>query len=377
MRLRSILFSHTILLFFPILCLGFMVGCGPGESPENPEITADSEKALSPSGLEDRVVVYSPHGKEILTDFQQRFEAAYPGTTVEWLYLSSQQCLERVRNEKQNPGADIWWGAGHTTFMAAAEEGLLAPYKPSWAGEVKPDHHDPQDRWYACFLSPEIIFYNHQILSASEAPADWADLADPKYNDRLLVRFPPQSDTMRAILFGMIDRSVKETGSADRAFEWMLQVDANTKEYLSGGEQVFRKMAQRVGSISMWTLSDIMLQRSKYEYPFEIVYPTSGSPVILDGIAKVANCAHPKAAEAYYEFVTSTESAVALANEPYYRISTRNDLPADRLPAWMSDLRYEEQDLDWDLYVKNMADWMKRWTEQVNGQGDAHRESGS
>jgi len=344
--------------------LSFAIGCS------QPETESDSpQTAQSDSGLEEKVVVYSPHGKEILGEFKELFEKAHPGTIVEFLYLSSQQCLERVRNEKANPLADVWWGASHTTFMTAAEEDLLEPYSPSWADQIEDYQHDPDNRWHATFLSPEIIFYNSDTVSAEEAPKDWPDLADPKYNDRLVLRFPPPSDTMRAIFFGIIDRSIKETGNEKQAFEWMKGVDANTKDYLSGGEQVFRKMAQRVGDISMWTLSDIMLQKSKYNYPFEIVYPSSGSPVILDGIALVKGSKHPEAAKAYYEFVTSTTSAARLANEPYYRIPTRKDIPEEDLPEWMGNLQYTPQELDWDLYREKMKDWMSRWDMEIKGQG--------
>ncbi len=351
-------------LFLALLPMILVSGCS------KPEVEVGSRsESKSESGLEEKVVVYSPHGKEILGEFKELFEKEHPGTIVEFLYLSSQQCLERVRNEKANPLADVWWGASHTTFMTAAEEDLLDPYSPSWADQIEAYQHDPEDRWHASFLSPEIIFYNSDKVTEEEAPKDWSDLADPKYDDRLILRFPLPSDTMRTIFFGMIDRSIKETGDAEKAFEWMNGVDANTKDYLNGGEQVFRKMAQRVGDISMWTLSDIMLQKSKYDYPFEIVYPSSGSPVILDGIAVVKNGKHPEAAKAYYEFVTSTTSAARLANEPYYRIPTRKDIPEEDLPDWMGDLQYTPQELDWDLYREKMNDWMSRWDTEIKGQG--------
>ncbi|MCA9440297.1 MAG: extracellular solute-binding protein [Candidatus Omnitrophica bacterium] len=356
--------SKNRFLTLVLLSLLIASGCGQNESGTEPGAGKQAD-----SGLEDKVVVYSPHGKEILGEFKELFEKEHPGTTVEFLYLSSQQCLERVRNEKVNPLADVWWGASHTTFMTAAEEGLLEPYAPTWANRVGQEQHDAEDRWYATFLSPEIIFYNADTVSADEAPTDWMDLADPKYKDRLILRFPIPSDTMRTIFFGIIDRSLKGTGDVEKAFEWMKGVDANTKEYLNGGEQVFRKMAQRVGDISMWTLSDIMLQKSKYDYPFEIVYPQSGSPVILDGIALVKGCQHPEAAKAYYEFVTSTTSAARLANEPYYRIPTRKDIPEKDLPDWMGDLQYTSQELDWDLYREKMNDWMQRWDTEIKGQG--------
>lgn len=214
-----------------------MTGCGGG----------DGQPRITPLGLEDKVIIYSPHGKEILGEFKQRFEAQYPGTTVDFLYLPSQQCLERVRNERQNPLADVWWGAGHTTFMVAAKEGLLESYKPTWADQVGSSQHDPQDFWYPTFLSPEIIFYNSDLILPEKAPTDWDDLADPRYKDQVLLRYPIPSDTMRAIFFGKIQHSVKQTGNEEDAFEWMLEVDRNVKEYLSGGSCCSVKWRNRWG----------------------------------------------------------------------------------------------------------------------------------
>lgn len=324
---------------------------------------------MTPLDLEEKVVVYSPHGKEILGEFKDRFEAQYPGTQVDFLYLPSRECLERVRNERQNPLADVWWGAGHTTFMTAATEGLLESYKPSWADQVSPDQHDSQDRWYPTFLSPEIIFYNSDLISPEQAPLDWEDLADPRYKDQVLLRYPIPSDTMRAIFFGKIQRSVQQNGNEEDAFEWLLEVDRNVKEYLSSGELLFRKVAQRVGAVSVWTLSDIMLQKSRYQYPFEVVFPESGCPVILDGIGLVQGAAHPKAARAYYEFVTSASSAICLAGDPFHRIPARDGLPRESLPEWMRTLNYTTQPLDWNIYLAHMNEWMQRWDEQVRGQG--------
>ncbi|MCG3196575.1 MAG: hypothetical protein GHCLOJNM_01051 [bacterium] len=359
--------SHRLALLGAWILTFTLVGCGGG--PPAPEGGPSAQSSTTSHGLENKVVVYSPHGKEILGEFKDRFEQTYPGTTVDFLYLPSQQCLERVRNERQSPQADVWWGAGHTAFIQAASEGLLARYRPTWSDQVSHACRDSLDRWYASFLSPEIIFYNRDLVEPNEAPTDWGDLADPKWEGQILLRFPIPSDTMRAIFFGIISRSLAETGGVEKAFEWMKGVDANTKEYVSGGELLFRKMAQRLGSLSVWTLSDIMLQKSQYDYPFEVVFPRSGSPVILDGIALVAGSPHPKAAAAYYEFVTSISSAVRLASHPYYRISTRRDVPRESLPEWMRNLEYESQPLDWGLYMAKMNEWMRRWDEEIKGQG--------
>ena len=56
------------------------------------------------------LIVYSPHGKELLEYFEKAFEKAHPDIDVQWVDMGSQEVLERVRAEKPNPQADVWFG---------------------------------------------------------------------------------------------------------------------------------------------------------------------------------------------------------------------------------------------------------------------------
>ena len=89
------------------------------------------------------LIVYSPHGKELLGEFEKKFESANPSVDVRWLDMGSQDVLDRVRSEKANPQADVWWGAPSTMFSQAEKEGLLDPFKPSWADQVDADARSP------------------------------------------------------------------------------------------------------------------------------------------------------------------------------------------------------------------------------------------
>ena len=43
-----------------------------------------------------KLVVYSPHGKEMLSEFEKQFEAAHPNIDVQWLDMGSQEVFDRV-----------------------------------------------------------------------------------------------------------------------------------------------------------------------------------------------------------------------------------------------------------------------------------------
>src|SRR5690606_37650362 len=88
------------------------------------------------------VVVYSPHGRELLETFEAQFEEANPDIDIQWLDMGSQEVLDRLRSERANPQADVWWGAPSPMFVTATGQDLLAPFSPSWAGALPADSKD-------------------------------------------------------------------------------------------------------------------------------------------------------------------------------------------------------------------------------------------
>ena len=98
-----------------------------------------------------KLLIYTPHGQDMLRDFVARYKKIHPEVDVQFLDMGSREILERVRAERNRPQADLWWGAAHTTFQTAADENLLTPYRPSWADKVPDFARDSQDRWYGTY----------------------------------------------------------------------------------------------------------------------------------------------------------------------------------------------------------------------------------
>ena len=84
------------------------------------------------------VVLYSPHGRDQLLLLEHAFEATHPGIDVRWLDMGSQEILDRLRFERVNPQADVWFGGPTTIFDRGIRDSLLAPYRPAWAVHVGP-----------------------------------------------------------------------------------------------------------------------------------------------------------------------------------------------------------------------------------------------
>jgi iron(III) transport system substrate-binding protein len=312
------------------------------------------------------LIVYSPHGKELLTEFEKRFEAQYPGTDVRWLDMGSQDALDRVRSERANPQADVWWGAPSTMFSQAEKEGLLDAYRPMWWDKVVTEARSKNDFWYGTFQTPEVIAYNSKALKREEVPQDWDDLIDPRWRGKFVMRDPLASGTMRAIYSAAILRKMGPDQSPEPGYEWLRKLDANTKEYAVNQTILMQKLGRQEAILTLWDMPDIELQKSQYGFPLDYVIPKSGTPVLTDAIAIVKGSKHRKDAEAFYDFVNTEESLIFAANQ-FYRIPSRTDIRTNRLPEWMRNLTIPKMQMNWDLVEAKSQEWMEHWDSYIRG----------
>jgi len=317
------------------------------------------------------VVVYSPHGRDLLELVERTYEAANPGVDVRWLDMGSQEVYDRLRSERANPQADLWFGGPDTIFARAAADGLLAPYRPSWADALPPGSHGEGDLFFGVYRTLPVIVYNEKALAPEEIPGDWEDLLDARHRGRILIRDPIASGVLRT-LFGMVlARSVASTGSPEAGFDWLARLDVQTKEYVANPALMHEKLLRQEGAITLWELTDTLLERRRGA-PFGYRFASSGTPVIDDSIALVAGAPHREAAVALLEWLGG-EEALALAAERVFRIPARTDLPPERLPAWarealaaMTPAVYDEA-----LVAREINAWMARWDRTVRGRGGA------
>jgi iron(III) transport system substrate-binding protein len=315
------------------------------------------------------VVLYSPHGRDQLTLLEQAFEAERPDIDIRWLDMGSQEILDRLRFERVNPQADVWFGGPTTTFDLGVKDSLLQPYRPVWADKVGPNGIGPDDLYYPAYRTPAVIAYNAKVVRSAEAPHDWDEVLDPRWRGKIVIRDPMASGTMRAIWGLILVRSIRETGDTGRGMAWLRRLDASTRTYALNPAILDAKLARAEGLVTLWDLPDILIGMSK-GLPFGYTFPRSGTVVIDDAIGLVRGSRHPEAARAFIDYVGGIEAQLLAAAE-VFRLPARHDLPADRVPLWVSEVEADMAvaPMDWDLLAKQGVAWMGYWDRHVRGSG--------
>src|SRR5499426_481178 len=88
---------------------------------------------------------------------------AKTGINVNFIRLSTGELVARATAEKNNPRADVIWGAPGDGFAAAKEAGILEPYRPpTWdrlAAELK-----DRDAAYTAVAKNTLVFMSNAKL---------------------------------------------------------------------------------------------------------------------------------------------------------------------------------------------------------------------
>lgn len=326
--------------------------------------------ALSACGeSREPLVVYSPHGRDLLVLSERVFESRNPRVDLRWLDMGSQDVLDRIRSERANPQADIWFGAPSTMFHSAAGESLLVAYRPPWAEAVPSRARGEGDFYFAIYETPAVIAYNSAAVSRDVAPRDWNDVLAPRWRGEVIIREPLGSGTMRSIFGMIILRGLAATGDTAWGFDWLRRLDGQTKEYVFSPALLHQKLVRQEGLVTLWDLPDILLEQDKGS-PFGFTLPTSGTPVIEDAVAIVRGTRRLAAAQRFVDWVGSVEAQLLAARQTY-RLPARTDLPGDSLPQWARDVKASlvPADMDWDLLSERGQEWMLYWDRQVRRRG--------
>lgn len=307
------------------------------------------------------LIVYSPHGPEILKLAKAELQKEIPDADVEWQFLGAEEIYAKIAQQDGRTPADLWWGGPQFTFIQAAAKNLFVPYKPSWSAAVTAADHDDQDFWYGDMQTPLSIFYAKDAVKPADLPADWDDLLSPKFTGKLVVRYPMESGTMRALYAALIERQLAKKKSLPEALQWMARLDKQVAQFVPHSKVMFSAVAKGVTPYGFWNVAEIAM-KGKQGFPVETVFPSSGMPILLDCIALLRRVGteHPYARK-FYEIVTSKTFAEKLVGAPFFRAPVRTDMAANIRPAYLDDKRFKVMPVDWRRVAAEGSDWLKSW----------------
>lgn len=151
-------------------------------------VGAQSEKLIEAAKKEGSVVFYGSVSTNEMQVLTGAFEKKYPFIKVQTYRAGSDTLLEKILIETRagRYSADVY-NLRSFTASVLVQKGLLAKYVSPYSEFYKEGFKDPQGHWTSFYMNPATIGYNTKLLSPDQAPKDWSDLLDPKWEGQMIM----------------------------------------------------------------------------------------------------------------------------------------------------------------------------------------------
>lgn len=230
------------------------------------------------------------------------FEAANPGITVNFVRLSSGEALTRLRNEKDNPQFDIWWGGPIDSFVAAKNEGLLQQYdSPGYADIIDPAKMaDPDKHWAGIYVGS--LGFATNTESGVTPPESWDDLLKPELTGNILIAHPSSSGTSYTTLCTRLQMLGEEAG-----WEWMGDFAGNVLQYTKSGAAPAKFVGQGEAAVGVVFSHDIVAEIENGS-PLVLTFPKEGTGYEIGGMGILKGAKHLDAAQKWFDWALKPET---------------------------------------------------------------------
>ena len=309
----------ALAMIFGLVACGNKDGGNTGGGTEEPATVAGFEgleDLIAAAKEEGELVVYGSCEEVYLAAACEHFEELF-GIKVQYQRLSTGEVKAKIEEEKGNPSADVWFGGTTDPYNEAVVAGLLEPYAALHASHLIDDtYRDADGNWYGIYKGILGFMANTDELArlGIDAPQDWADLLDPKYQGLIWLSNYNTAGTAKLVVNTMIQKY-----GHDEGIKYLVDLDKNIQVYTKSGSGPSKNVGTGECVVGIGFLHDGITQIADNGYKnVQLIIPSSGTSFEVGATAIFKGCAHPNAAKLWIEYALSPECVeLAAQNESY------------------------------------------------------------
>jgi len=222
--------------------------------------------------------------------------------------------------------------------------------------------YDPENKYTVPYTWGTVgIIYNETMVD--EPITSWSAMFDEKYAGQVLMINNSRDALMAALC--KLGYSINTTDEAqlEEAFDLLKTAKDNGVYQAFVMDQVFQKMEGGNAAIAMYYAGDYLTMLENNEN-LRFVVPEEGSNWFVDAMCVLKTAQHKTEAEAWINFIASTESQ--LKNMDYIWYASPNAEALEGYPAYYQDLYEEELDEDTYNILVAPADVLSRCELYIN-----------
>ena len=334
-----------------VMCMSLLAGCGTSNSEE---ISSDISKE-TPKELTMYIGVVEQQALVIAKEFEKE-----TGIKVNFVRMSGGETMGRIRAEKENPKASVWYGGPADSFIAAKKEGLLYKYASPNAEIIPDQFKDKEGYWtgiyqgYLGFVCDGRYFEENNL----ELPTSWDDLLKPEFKGRIIVANPGSSGTAYTLLSTM----VQLRGEKD-ALEYMAKLDKQIKQYTKSGSAPAKNAALGEAAIGITFIHNGIRHMEEGFSNIKLSVPTEGTGYEVGSVAILNGAPELEAAKIFVDWsLTKKCQEFGQQNGSYQFLTNPNANPPEKaLP--FKDTNLINYDLEWSGENRNRL--VEAWSEAI------------
>jgi len=234
----------------------------------------------------------------------QAFEKA-TGIKTQYVRMSGGEIYARIKAERQNPQASVWYGGGSLTFIEAANDGLLENYISPNAAIIDPKFKDPNGAWTGIYSGYLGFYADGDWLKKNNVamPTSWDDLLNPKFKGEIVMAHPGSSSTSYNLLTTILQLYGEEKG-----WEYLVKLNNNVRQYTKSGSAGGRMVQLHETALTIGYLHDaVAFKREGYNH-IEISAPKEGTGYEIGAVGIIKGAPQLEAAKKFVDFVLTVEA---------------------------------------------------------------------
>ena len=258
-----------------------------------------SSCSRSPSG--PVVWVYTSVYNEVVQAMDQSLKKSHPHITVKWFQGGSENVAARYSAELAagKPQADVIVTSDIFWYEDLKGRGLLKAYKAKGSESVPAALKD-KDGFYATLRMPlMVIAYHPDVFASAQAPRGFADLASPRFKDKMSLPNPLESGTAFTAVSVLSQRL---------GWDYFEKLKHNGALSAGGNSAVLARIESKERPVGMVLLENVLMAAahgSKVRY----AWPDEGAIMVPSPVAITSTARHPEAAQAIADYLFSEEAA--------------------------------------------------------------------
>jgi len=287
---------------------------------------------------------------------------ARTGVPINFIRLSTGELVARATAEKNNPRADVIWGAPGDGFAAAKAAGIIEPYRPPTAENVPAELKDPEGYYTAVSRNTLIFMSNAKLLKEKglKPPTSWSDLLEPAYKGQIQTADARTSGTALTRILSIYYAFGRDE---DKAVEYQKRLHQNVHVYTKSGGGCTIPTAMGQAMVCIAHMPDAM-EAKKKGYDMITTFPREGVAAVIEGVALVRGAKNREAATRFIDWTFTKDMQDLLDKNEVYMLPT---LPGASInpavAALMKEAKLLPVDLDW--VGKNRKRLVDRWVNEV------------